>query len=148
MKERKCRDVLCLLLFLVFWGGMFVICGFAVKNGTLRPEQATGTWLTGTHWLLRFLTTYPRYAHRVPGNTARLVYGTDSFGFTCGATVTFQGATLDLTSRKNLYYLNPLDLMSIYNIPFAKSVCLDGCPSAPNVCDYKNLPCNSGTQYQ
>ncbi len=81
------------------------------------------------------------------GNPNRLVYGTDSFGFTCGDTTTFKNVSLDLSGRKNLYYLNPLELLSVVNIPFAKSVCLDGCPGDVSVCDYKNLPCVNDTQY-
>eukprot|EP00798_Chlamydomonas_sp_ICE-L_P019125 gene19127-25732_t len=32
-RKRKCRDVLCLLLFLAFWGGMFVVCAIAIDQG-------------------------------------------------------------------------------------------------------------------
>lgn len=31
--QRKCRDVLFLLIFIAFWVGMFIICGFAVREG-------------------------------------------------------------------------------------------------------------------
>lgn len=31
--HRKCRDVLCLMLFIAFWAGMFIICGVAFSQG-------------------------------------------------------------------------------------------------------------------
>ncbi len=68
------------------------------------------------------------------GDINRLVYGMDSYGFACGSRVTIDNVTtLDLTDSRNLYYLNPLDLMSITNIPFAKAVCTRSCPEA-NTC--------------
>ncbi len=30
-KDRKCTDVLCLLLFVAFWAGMFVIAGIGFR---------------------------------------------------------------------------------------------------------------------
>lgn len=54
---------------------------------------------------------------------------------------------VDLSNRRNLYYLNPLDLLSASSIPFAKSICVESCPTRENECDVKNLPCTSGTQY-
>jgi hypothetical protein len=32
-QDRKCRDVVCLLLFIVFWIGMFIIAGVSVSKG-------------------------------------------------------------------------------------------------------------------
>ncbi len=37
--HRRCRDVLCLLFFIAFWAGMFVICGVAFKNGGAAALQ-------------------------------------------------------------------------------------------------------------
>ena len=33
IEERSCRDVLWLLVFIVFWAGMFIIAGFAFAHG-------------------------------------------------------------------------------------------------------------------
>lgn len=107
--QRKCRDILCLLLFIVFWAGMFVVCGIAYQSGNIN----------------------------------RLVYGIDSFGFACGTTASLTGgSSLDLTSNINLYYLNPLDLMSITNIPYAKTICVKSCPGA-NTCSLNTFPCTN-----
>uniref|UniRef100_A0A7S0RW54 Choline transporter-like protein n=1 Tax=Chlamydomonas leiostraca TaxID=1034604 RepID=A0A7S0RW54_9CHLO len=114
VKNRKCRDILCLLIFLAFWAGMFVICAFAVREG----------------------------------DSNRLVYGVDSYGFTCGGKATFQNVTLDLSDRKNLYYLNALDLLSASGISYAKRVCASSCPGAANVCNITQMPCNSSIQYR
>ena len=35
VKNRKCRDVFFLILFLLFWAGMFWICATAVQNGQI-----------------------------------------------------------------------------------------------------------------
>ncbi len=50
------------------------------------------------------------------------------------------------TQAKNLYYLNPLALLTVANIPFAKTVCVDGCPPAADVCDSRALPCTNNSQ--
>ncbi len=50
------------------------------------------------------------------------------------------------TQNKNLYYLNALSLLTVANIPFAKTVCLDGCPTQDNVCAFGSLPCTNNTQ--
>ena len=31
--DRECRDIIWLLLFIVFWAGMLIIAGFAFANG-------------------------------------------------------------------------------------------------------------------
>ena len=33
-KDRKCTDVLCLVLFIVFWVGMFIIAGIGISQVT------------------------------------------------------------------------------------------------------------------
>ncbi|GAX82666.1 hypothetical protein CEUSTIGMA_g10092.t1 [Chlamydomonas eustigma] len=111
--HRKCRDVLCLLLFIAFWAGMFLVCGIAYQQGDIN----------------------------------RLVYGVDSYGFTCGQKTTFMGQTFDLSSRPNLYYLNPLELLSVINIPFAKTVCVDTCPSA-STCGISSFPCTDAKAFR
>lgn len=55
---------------------------------------------------------------------------------------------MDLSDRKNLYYLNALDLVSTSDIPYAKRVCVSRCPDASNVCNHETLPCTSNAQYQ
>lgn len=110
---RKCRDVLFLLAFIGFWGGMYVVCGIAFSKG----------------------------------NASRLVYGTDKYGNLCGS----KNGAVDMTSRRNLYYLNPLELLDLTSIPFAKSVCLDTCPGAADTCSFAQLAagsCTATNQYR
>jgi hypothetical protein len=82
------------------------------------------------------------------GDPNRLIYGIDSYGFTCGSETKFRNVSLDLSSARNQYFLNPLDLMSIANIPYAKSICVDGCPGDEDVCDYTSLPCTRNQQFK
>lgn len=35
-KNRKCRDVVFILLFAIYWVGMFIVCATAVKNGDIK----------------------------------------------------------------------------------------------------------------
>ena len=86
--------------------------------------------------------------HFLAGDPNRLIYGIDSYGFTCGSKTEFRNVTLDLSSARNLYFLNPLDLMSITNIPYAKGICVDGCPGDEDVCDFNALPCTRDAQYK
>ncbi|KAJ9522324.1 hypothetical protein QJQ45_008201 [Haematococcus lacustris] len=67
---------------------------------------------------------------------------------TCGSSTTFKNATFDLSEHRNIYYLNPLDLLSASSIPFAKSICLPSCPSISAVCNSSSLPCTSGQTYR
>ncbi len=41
---RTCRDVLFLLLFIAYWAGMFVVCGFAFQKGEGRQKVAGSKW--------------------------------------------------------------------------------------------------------
>ncbi|GLC34986.1 hypothetical protein PLESTB_001185800 [Pleodorina starrii] len=111
--KRRCRDVLCLLLFIAFWVGMFLICGFAFKNG--EPN--------------------------------RILYGVDSFGMTCGSKNKIFNVTFDLTDSKNMYWLNPLDLLSASGVIYAKTVCSAGCPGVLQQCSVDSLPCTTGSQF-
>lgn len=65
-EDRKCRDVLFLLLFLAFWAGMFIVCGLAFRDGDAnRLVYATDSkgFLCGTVNVWRNttinLTDYP-----------------------------------------------------------------------------------------
>jgi len=111
--QRRCRDVLFLLLFAAFWVGMFIVCGIAFRSGDAK----------------------------------RLVFGVDKYGLTCGAVNTYGGVTVDLTDKPFLYYLNPLELMSAGDIPFAKSVCVAECPGDDAVCAAADLPCSGDSKF-
>eukprot|EP00955_Chlamydomonas_euryale_P029476 310902-Chlamydomonas_euryale.AAC.1 len=52
----------------------------------------------------------------------------------------------DLSDSKNTYYLNPLALLSVRNIPFAKRVCVEECPTTP-ICNASNFPCEDYRQF-
>lgn len=74
--------------------------------------------------------TLPACAARHAGNPARLAYGTDSFGLTCGVVNHVGNRTLDLSRFKNKYWLNPLDLLSgPTDAYYAKAICMRECPS-------------------
>jgi hypothetical protein len=32
-QDRKCRDFIFIIIFAIFWAGMFVVCSTAVSNG-------------------------------------------------------------------------------------------------------------------
>lgn len=81
------------------------------------------------------------------GDINRLVYGVDTQGMTCGSRSVYLGTTFDLTSRKNLYYLNPLDLLSLDGIAFAKTVCVDSCPGAAT-CPLGVFPCTDSAAFR
>ncbi|KAJ3258982.1 hypothetical protein HK103_003123 [Boothiomyces macroporosus] len=44
-RTRKCRDIWCLLLFIVFWIGMFFVCQIAVTNGDLKELEVPKDYL-------------------------------------------------------------------------------------------------------
>jgi hypothetical protein len=59
VQQRSCRDVLCLLIFIAFWAGMFVICGIAVRQGEFRQGTQSAAYCVKTQgetkasqWLL------------------------------------------------------------------------------------------------
>mmetsp|Transcript_33273 Transcript_33273/g.83821 ORF Transcript_33273/g.83821 Transcript_33273/m.83821 type:complete len:809 (+) Transcript_33273:563-2989(+) len=119
--NRKCRDVFWLLCFLLFWGGMLFVGGYAIMFG----------------------------------NANKLLYGIDAMGNICGSVNEFNGTTLDLTSAKKLYFLDPFEMMKldITQIPFAKSVCLPACPSTPDLCEWDahfrgEAVCEAPTQFR
>jgi hypothetical protein len=39
--NRKCRDVIFLLLFVLYWAGMFVVAQSGISNGDIRQLQYT-----------------------------------------------------------------------------------------------------------
>ena len=40
VQQRRCRDVLWLLLFMAFWIGMFVVCGVGLSKGKENDAHA------------------------------------------------------------------------------------------------------------
>lgn len=83
------------------------------------------------------------------GHPARLSYGIDSSGNTCGQKNTWNGGSgPDLTEYKNLYYLNPLELLDTNTFLGARSVCVKQCPGAESACGLSSLPCRSDVQYR
>jgi hypothetical protein len=85
----------------------------------------------------------------VVGNVNRLVYGVDSYGFGCGSVNKWGNQSFDLTSKSKLYYLNTLDLIEPTNFAYAKSICVDKCPSVTSQCNMTtSLPCMKEEQYR
>lgn len=82
------------------------------------------------------------------GDVNKLIYGTDSYGFVCGGSYSFMGTTIDLRSRKNLYYLDPLQLLSTATIPYAKSICVETCPGAADLCSLTSFPCTNNDAFR
>ena len=113
------------------------------------------------------------------------MYGIDSMGNICGSAVNNWNGTQgpDLTSRSQLYYLDPsqvcsawllafathaarifpivllnliqiianLQLWDTFNLPWAKTVCLETCPQQESYCDlneHAGNPCTNNSQYQ
>ncbi|MEW5314523.1 MAG: hypothetical protein WDW38_006015 [Sanguina aurantia] len=116
-KKRRCRDILCLLIFVAFWAGMFIVAGIAFTTG----------------------------------DPNRLVYGVDSYGFSCGGVNanSFQNASFDLSNQTNVHYLNALDLLRDGGAQYAKHVCVNACPTnyTHTVCDSSSGPCSSPNQF-
>lgn len=81
------------------------------------------------------------------GDPGRLVFGIDAWGFTCGGRSTVANVTLDLTSQKQLYYLNPLQLLSLGSYHYTKAVCVGSCPTAEYACGVDDLPCTNATKF-
>ena len=81
------------------------------------------------------------------GDLSKLIYGTDSHGFICGKSYSFMGTTLDLSNKKSLYYLDPLQLLSTTTLPYANSICVDSCPSV-DVCSLTSLPCTNANAFK
>ena len=81
------------------------------------------------------------------GDINRLVYGVDSWGFACGSKVSAGNVSIDLRSSTQLYYLNPLELMSLTNIPYAKTVCVNSCPSVTCGISSSDFPCNNSQAF-
>ena len=78
--NRKCRDVLCLLLFMGFWGGELQRLGPA--RSCMPAWQVTSLSLTPsprpTGMVVVCIFAFQQ------GDVSRLIYGVDSYGFTCG----------------------------------------------------------------
>jgi hypothetical protein len=70
-QQRKCRDSLCCLLFLIFWAGMIVVGAFGIYFG----------------------------------NPARLLYGTDYLGQTCGSSAAVKDSKYIVYPRVNEDFL-------------------------------------------
>ena len=138
--HRKCRDILPLITFIAFWAGGKVWCSAGCLTGRACMQLAESLPVaTGM-----FVVCGMAYKS---GDINRLVYGVDTQGMTCGSRSVYLGTTFDLTSRKNLYYLNPLDLLSVDGIAFAKTVCVDSCPGAAT-CPLGVFPCTDSAAFR
>lgn len=89
--------------------------------------------------------------HTPTGDPNRLVYGVDSYGFSCGGVNanSFQNASFDLSNQTNVHYLNALDLLRDGGAQYAKHVCVNACPTnyTNTVCDSSSGPCSSPSQF-
>jgi len=80
---------------------------------------------------------------------ARLSYGIDSAGNTCGQKNNWNGTNgPDLTSYKKLYHLDPLELLDSNSFLGARSICVQSCPGTESVCSLSSLPCRNTTEYR
>ncbi len=79
------------------------------------------------------------------GDLNKLIYGTDSYGLVCGQSTSFFNTTIDLGNQKNLYYLNPVETLNPTTLPFAKTVCVNSCPSS-NICPL-SFPCTNPSAF-
>ena len=112
---RHCTDVLCLFVFVLFWGGM----------------------------------GYVGYRALSEGNPDRILYGLDSYGNYCGMlNVKADGEDVDLRNKTKLYYLDPLELLDTTNYYYAKTTCVEACPTAERVCTLDSFPCTSASHFE
>lgn len=73
----------------------------------------------------------------------------DSYGNLCGTKNNWDGTNgPDLTFKKKLYYLNPLELLNPNTVQTAKAICVDACPSTADVCGVGSFPCRTSNQYR
>ena len=73
----------------------------------------------------------------------------DSYGNLCGTKNNWDGTNgPDLTFKKKLYYLNPLELLNPSTLQTAKAICVDACPTAEDVCGVADFPCRASNQYR
>ncbi|KAG2493603.1 hypothetical protein HYH03_008120 [Edaphochlamys debaryana] len=66
---------------------------------------------------------------------------------TCGSKNTLVNITWDLTNNKNMYYLNPLMLLTASGINYAKSICSTDCPGIAQQCGQSQMPCWNDNQF-
>lgn len=112
--DRRCRDILCLLLFAIFWGGMFIVAAYGIQMGDL----------------------------------ARLQYGDDYLGNTCGKNntgVAFipEAYRRDWSNAPNVYILSPMEINS--NIFMTPRICLPDCPNKTSLI-LNDMLCKYGEQ--
>jgi solute carrier family 44 (choline transporter-like protein), member 2/4/5 len=83
------------------------------------------------------------------GDPQKIVSGLDSYGNYCGMVNTRENGTaiVDLRKATKLYYLNPLELLDPSNYPYARTVCVEECPTAARTCSSEDFPCTSPEQY-
>lgn len=99
-------------------------------------------------WMSQCVRDYGQWVITV-GHPARLSYGIDSAGNTCGQKNSWNGGQgPDLTEYKKLYYLNPLELLDTSTFLGARSVCVKQCPAAEDACGLASLPCRNDRQYR
>ena len=155
MQRRRFRDVFFLLLYAAFWAGMVYIAVIAYKQGIQKlpkfAEVPRSCWCVGRSWCSHEVDSIHKQerASCCTGHPARLSYGIDSAGNTCGQKNYWNGGQgPDLTDYKKLYYLNPLELLDTDIFLGARSVCLKDCPGAESACGLTDFPCRANTQYR
>lgn len=73
----------------------------------------------------------------------------DSYGNLCGTKNNWDSTNgPDLTFKKKLYYLNPLELLNPNTIQTAKAICVDECPTQTDVCGVADFPCRASNLYR
>ncbi len=111
VNNRRCHDIFFSILFVAFWVGMFMIAGFAVKNGDVNRlrygidsdgnlcgvNNATGLDMSGSPSLYYFnptapTTTYKRCLSACPNNTGDVVC---KYGVTASADPTTLAGQMD-----------------------------------------------------
>jgi len=117
LQGRVCRDVWCLIIFILFWGGMIVVAAFGFSQGDPRKYVSH-----------LFYCSY----------FSRIVYGTDYGGNVCGTNV---NPTYNTQNLPGLYW--PIfSLSSGLNTSFG--ICVPQCPTENDiVCMYGVAP-NAG----
>ncbi|KAI8803246.1 plasma-membrane choline transporter-domain-containing protein [Cladochytrium replicatum] len=112
LDKRKCRDILFLILFILYWIGMWVVASLAVQTGDPR----------------RLLLPTDTYGN-VCGLDNRGNNGTITLASlrSSSANVSSANKYLDLSNKTFLYWLNPLTPTE------SIQVCVERCPTPPEV---------------
>lgn len=129
-RRKACRDVLSLVFFVLFWAGMFVIGGWAIRTGI--PEQ-----------LYYGIDKFGQVCGYESTSDVTITVEATSRGFSQPRNrSTYRLRAYDLRERTKLYFLNPFSMFDPATIKLRKAICVASCPGTDVRCDPTALPCD------